>query len=108
MTTTEPVTAVMKKQGVIQVRKEKEEEKQGSDGNDAYSAADEDMRHKMKSKEMDREGMIDYVKNMKTNGVNISEGKMSGIEIKAALDLAVTPSLTSKDKNYLSQSSHGK
>jgi hypothetical protein len=37
---------------------------------------------------------------MKTNGVNISEDKMSGIEIKAALDLAVTPSLTSKHKNY--------
>ena len=81
-------------------KKEKEEEKQGSDGNDADSAADEDMRHKMKSKEMDREGIIDYVKYMKTNGVNISEGKMSGIQIKAALDLAVTPSLTSKHKNY--------
>ncbi len=49
---------------------------------------------------MERKDITAYVEFMKTKGLDISEGSMTGKQIKAALDLAVVPKLGPKGKKY--------
>ena len=80
---------------------EKDEEigKKGENEDDSQTGKDPTNSNKVGGNNT-RDDINAFLNSMGSKGLHISEGKMTGKDIKAVLDLRVTPKLNSNHKNY--------